>query len=429
MKSLQPEPPAGTERLHALDAVRAFALLLGVVFHASLSFMPITIGWAVMDLSTSPVVSAFVVVSHSFRMELFFLIGGFFAHLSFHRQGAGRFLRSRAVRLGVPFVVGWFVLWPLIVSAWVMGAASMRGEVDIAAGLVEGFKTFEALPEGLFVRTHLWFLYYLGLITVVALGLRALLGLLPGVFEKVAQRADQLLRGVAQRPFGLLALVLPTIGLLWLMRGWGMDTPDQSLLPHWPVLGIYGGFFALGWMLHRNREQLAPLTRLSWRRGVEVSGAIAGALHFAAVQGDPGHPWHAEYRLAFTISYAIMMWLLVLLTIGLFRKIFDRSRPWVRYVADSSYWMYLIHLPVVAWLQVTVAEWPLHWTLKLAFISLVTVGLALLTYDLIVRSTWIGWILNGHRRPRLLQKRKVAPSLTLASVRVKSQRSSITSAP
>ena len=33
-----PEP----QRLHALDAVRGFALLLGVAFHAALSFMP---GW------------------------------------------------------------------------------------------------------------------------------------------------------------------------------------------------------------------------------------------------------------------------------------------------------------------------------------------------------------------------------------------------
>ena len=29
-----------TERVHALDAVRAFALLLGVVFHAGFSFIP-----------------------------------------------------------------------------------------------------------------------------------------------------------------------------------------------------------------------------------------------------------------------------------------------------------------------------------------------------------------------------------------------------
>lgn len=61
-------------RLDYLDAARAFALILGVVFHASLSFMPMYIGWAVMDVSTSSLVSFFVLVSHSFRMPLFFLL-------------------------------------------------------------------------------------------------------------------------------------------------------------------------------------------------------------------------------------------------------------------------------------------------------------------------------------------------------------------
>jgi len=41
------------ERLHALDAVRAFALLLGIAFHASLQFVPgIPPGaWAMIDIS------------------------------------------------------------------------------------------------------------------------------------------------------------------------------------------------------------------------------------------------------------------------------------------------------------------------------------------------------------------------------------------
>ena len=66
-------------RLNYLDAVRAFALLLGIVFHASLSFVPVFIGWAVMDISTSSSILGFILVSHSFRMELFFLIAGFSA--------------------------------------------------------------------------------------------------------------------------------------------------------------------------------------------------------------------------------------------------------------------------------------------------------------------------------------------------------------
>ena len=94
------------------------------------------------------------------------------------------------------------------------------------------------------------------------------------------------------------------------------------------------------------------------------------------------------------------MWSLVFLTIGVFHRLCQRPNAFVRYVADSSYWMYLIHLPVVVWLQVAVAELPLHWSLKLAFICATTVAFSLLTYDFFVRPTFIGLVLNGRRRDR-----------------------------
>ena len=96
------------------------------------------------------------------------------------------------------------------------------------------------------------------------------------------------------------------------------------------------------------------------------------------------------------------MWSLVLLTLGAFKKFCRRPSAVIRYVADSSYWMYLIHLPIVVWLQVAVAELALPWWLKLAFITLVTVAVSLLTYDLVVRSTWLGALLHGRRRDRVI---------------------------
>ena len=46
------------ERLHALDAVRGFALLLGVVFHAALAFLPGPQAWLVMEQSRSAAIAA-----------------------------------------------------------------------------------------------------------------------------------------------------------------------------------------------------------------------------------------------------------------------------------------------------------------------------------------------------------------------------------
>ena len=181
-------------RLDYLDAVRAFALLLGIVFHASMSFMPIFIGWAVMDISTSPAVSQFILVSHSFRMELFFLMAGYFSHMTFHRKGTRTFIRSRLIQIAIPFVIGWFILKPLIIASWAMGAQSLSGDVNILNGLKTGFLSLNELPTGLFTGTHLWFLYYLFLITGIVLLTRAMIHLSPSFSVRATMWAGSTLR-------------------------------------------------------------------------------------------------------------------------------------------------------------------------------------------------------------------------------------------
>jgi peptidoglycan/LPS O-acetylase OafA/YrhL len=385
-----------------LDAVRAFALLLGIVFHASLSFVPVFIGWAVMDVSTSSIVGVFLLISHSFRMELFFLIAGFFSHMTFHRKGTGTFIRSRLTRIAIPLVAGWFILRPLIVSSWVMGGESMRGEVNILNGLKTGFESLGQLPTGLLTGTHLWFLYYLLLVTAIALAGRAVLSLAPGIYSLVSRRTDALIAWVASSRLSWLVLSLATAVCLWYMNGWGMDTPDKSLVPRWPVLIVYGGFFALGWLLHRQQRLLERFARLTWGRVATGILAVAVTIVLSSFQNDFGHPRFALIRAGFSLSYALMMWSLVSLSIGLFKRYFDKPGKIVRYIADASYWLYLIHLPVVVWLQIAFAELPFHWLFKLIAISLLTIGFSIILYDLFVRSTLIGKILNGQKRQRVL---------------------------
>ena len=400
--NLAAPPNADNARLDYLDATRAFALLLGIVFHACLSFVPVFLGWAVQDVSTSPLVAVFMTISHSFRMEAFFLLAGFFSHLTFHRKGAGEFIGSRVLRIVVPFVMGWFILRPLVVSGWIMGSASLRGDVDVWAGLLGGFQTLATLPTGIFLGSHLWFLYYVAMITSLVLVLRGLLIATGAWHVRIIERADALVAWLANSPFSLVILAVPTTGALWFMRFWSMDTPDQSLLPNFPVLAIYGGFFVLGWMLSRQRELISRFARLTLSRWILAGLGIAAILLLGDVERDPGHPRYAVAHLAYALGYALTMWSLVFLTIGVFQKLCPRPNAFVRYVADSSYWMYLVHLPVVVWLQVAVAELPLHWSLKLAFVAALTIAIALLTYDLFVRSTVVGRVLNGRRRDRVL---------------------------
>ncbi len=395
--------PALNTRLDYLDAVRAFALLLGIVFHASLSFMPIFIGWAVMDVSTSPFVASFMHVSHSFRMELFFLIAGFFSHMTFHRKGSGSFMKSRFTRIAIPFVAGWFLLKPLIVSGWVMGSESMRGEVDILNGLKIGFLSLGELPTGLLVGSHLWFLYYLLLVTGAALAMRAIVGRSERAYAVLTRWSDAVVSWVARSRFSWWALAVPTGACLWFMSNWGVDTPDKSLAPHWPALALYGGFFGFGWVLHRQAALIESFARVTCARVALCVASVWVSLALSGYQADMGHPQLDLIRAGHALSYSLMMWSLVALSIGVFKRLFDRPSKVVRYIADGSYWLYLVHLPIVIWLQIVFAELPFHWALKLAGISILTVVISLAIYELVVRSTWIGALLNGRRRERWLK--------------------------
>jgi peptidoglycan/LPS O-acetylase OafA/YrhL len=177
-----------------------------------------------------------------------------------------------------------------------------------------------------------------------------------------------------------------------------MDTPDKSLFPHWPVLIVYSGFFTLGWLLHRQTGLMERFARLtSGRIAIGILSIVVTTV-LSPYQADPGHAHIGLIRAAFTFSYAIMMWSLVFLSIGLFKRFFDKPRMLVRYIAESSYWLYLIHLPIVVWLQIAFAEFPLHWLIKLVAISFLTIGISLVLYDLFIRSTLIGGILNGRKR-------------------------------
>ncbi|HEY7885601.1 MAG TPA: acyltransferase family protein [Cellvibrionaceae bacterium] len=393
---------SGNDRLDYLDAVRAFALLLGIVFHASLSFLPIYIGWAVMDISTSPIVGVFILISHSFRMELFFLVAGFFSHMTFHVKGSAYFLKSRLVRIAIPFILGWFLLRPLLVSGWVMGAQSMRGDVSIFPALREGFASLLGFLHAPFTGTHLWFLYYLLLITASLLLVRAVLVSIGPLYAACTKFADGFIRWLCHSPLGLVVLALPTSVCLWFMGQWGMDTPDKALSPHIPVTLIYGGFFVFGWLMHRQSDLMRDFSSLTWHKTLLALIAIVDAAMLSDYESQPGHPQYLYLKMAFKFSYVLMMWSLVAITIGLFRRFLDRPSKTVRYIADSSYWLYLLHLPIVIWLQIAFAEVGWHWGVKLVSICIITIGVSLVLYDLWVRSSFIGAVLNGRRKSRVL---------------------------
>ena len=108
-----PEPTSSKTiaRRHDLDALRAVAMLLGIVLHGLMPFMP---GLSVIrDTQTAGWVWILFLGIHGFRMPLFFLVSGFFTAMLWHKRGVQSMLRQRSVRILLPCLLGTVTIVPL----------------------------------------------------------------------------------------------------------------------------------------------------------------------------------------------------------------------------------------------------------------------------------------------------------------------------
>ncbi len=393
-------------RFHHLDAARAFALLLGVFFHAAESFGPHNTYWAIVDCSPSQLLEDVRFACHAFRLEMFFVMSGFFARLLLERRGVRPFVANRTRRILVPLVIGWCVLFPVLVLIWLWGqAASGRlGELGIppeAQNLPLIVLWMAFFLKGVFIEkfdlTHVWFLHQLLVLYGLFLGLRALQQKLDPS-GRVMTRLDGWFGRMAASPFGWFGFSLLAFPLLLTMNSWGVDTPKESLLPQVPSTLLFGFCFFCGWLWHRQPDLLQKLDH-RWMPhlalGVLLWIGIGLFDRLGLRRLDP-----ISARLLFTLLYAHMMWAFVMGFIGLFGRFFRQPRRWVRYLADGSYWIYLAHLPLVVTLQVALGRVPLPWPIKYVVIVVVSMTLLLLSYHYLARSTFIGVQLNGRKYPR-----------------------------
>ncbi|MGP9537026.1 acyltransferase family protein [Brachybacterium sp. AOP43-C2-M15] len=395
-----PPGPAGTAsraapRSHHLDALRGGALLLGVLLHALMPFFPGGL-WLVDDQADSWGAVGTVAVIHLFRMVLFMMLAGYFGRMVLQRRGAGRYLRDRTLRIGLPLIVFWPVLFALVVLAMVLNEVHGMGTPTAPAGSSE--------PSGLLSlpTLHLWFLLLLFEIVVVVVVLRAPLVRMLGArrSERIARRIGAML----STPWGLLLLAIPYAGGLLLQD----DTSTSLTEPYTliPVAGAsvgYAGAFLAGWFLRADPEALPRIER-RW----VVHLVLAIVLSPAALASEGAVPALVSAGLT-----ALAGWAWVLALLGLSARLVRREIGWVRYLADASYWVYLMHFPLLLLIAVPLSGLALPILVKLVISLAVVMVVLLLSYDLLVRSTWLGKWLNGHRRPRALgPERRIAPAET-----------------
>ena len=133
-----------------------------------------------------------------FFMALMFFLSGLFVHAGLRRKGSGGFLRGRALRLGIPFVVGAGVVAPLAYYP-----AYLQGGGEGIAGFWRQWRSLDGWPAG-----PAWFLWVLLAFGIVAAGLFRL-------FPRWTEALGRLASAARSRPLAFCALLVGVSGVAY----------------------------------------------------------------------------------------------------------------------------------------------------------------------------------------------------------------------
>lgn len=350
------EPVAGnTEdtRIYGLDAARASMMLLGVLLHCV-----IFAGFFMESAGPEEGLAAFGIFStiHTFRMPAFFLLAGFFASLLIAKRGSNGYLTNRAKRLGLVLLL----LTPVLVPLTLLASGEFSSVQGVAGWVDKGF-------------LHLWFVYYLLIISVITYAISRIR--MPEWVGKFQAHAAFWITD----PKTLI--IAPTILLafpLFLDDG-GRIRTSTSLVPDLALLGFYALFFWFGSLLFSAGKD--GLDALAKRGPVLFAvGFVASQVTFALqVTQDVGPVTQLLSMVAsFYLAFGV---------IGVFLRFAKTGgRVWA-YLTRTSYWVYLVHLPIVD-LSLRVLAYLGLPALATAFIAFfVSVAIALASFELLVRKT------------------------------------------
>jgi len=378
-----------TDRLHSLDFLRAFALLMGVLLHVLMLFLEPFDG-------SEPRLGASIIFIwiHTWRMPLFMILAGFFTALNLKKRDVGNYALNRLIRLGVPLLI----LWAVIPA------------VD------EGSKDIFTLPELIswllydvpftLRLDHLWFLYYLLIFYGVMLLLKRIT---PNAFNRITDYELSFFRVFV---FWLPILILlsplnkPTGGIFG-------DIPTTFGEVKLGSMLFMAAFFLIGMQIQKSARFLEQLQqRRFWLPSlILVSLVPIGLLGWGGIKDEP-----------FVFSSVLEMWianglsgsaalLLVLSIMGVAMQKISSSGPILNWLIKLSYPIYVFHLMFVISVSGTLLYLGFNdWLVTLIGFASGILGPVIIFYAT-VSWTPLDWVFNGYKNSKYRSKSAVLNKL------------------
>ena len=252
------------ERYHGLDFVRAMAMLLGLVLHVCIFFMPVdNYGWVAGEYSGDPVNRWLLNFIHLFRMELFFFMAGFFAELVIFRKGFGNLLKDRTKRIVLPFIFAVLFMVPL--HYFIINVNGFYSSTLDGYGFFERYKVLffwgafadKPIYDRTDILAHYWFMYYLIVIYLFHFILRPIVN-----FALQNKTLNRLWAFCLESPYGVFLLGLVSLPFQYSLTDLFFPPSGYDA----PVLDIafYGLYYIAGILLFKSRALLKHLASNCW---------------------------------------------------------------------------------------------------------------------------------------------------------------------
>ncbi len=353
-------------------------MLLGLILHSTEVYLVSENGpWPKDPNATSIYLDYMEYLIHIFRMPIFFIMAGFFGAMLFYKRGRTRMIRNRVKRIFLPFVVFLMILYPTTIFA-------LNYVENIFNGSPNPFEDSIGLDLLLPSFTiHLWFLYYLFLITIFTVILASLMGR----DTKFIQGLNRMFRFVFTNRFFRIPILASVIFIL-LVIVWDLSPPTPlSWIPDMGSFLFYFFFYAFGWFLFKSRKTIPDFEHKAVFNCILATVIFTIGFLFKHDLGD------VQRGALHALSMAFFVYGLI----GVFSKYYDYDSGIIRYLSASSYWAYLIHLPFTILIPGMLFSMEIPAIVKFLITLSLTSFICLVSYHYLVRSTFIGVFLNGRK--------------------------------
>jgi glucan biosynthesis protein C len=356
-------------RLVFLDNLRAAAIILVVVLHASITYMAFAPDWwYVLDRHRSLLFTAIVLLVDVPLMPALFFVAGYSALPSLQRRGPGGFVREKIVRIGIPWAFGTVFLAPL--SAYMIYVSR-----HVPMGYLEFWRTDFWGP--MFQQSVYWFL---GVLFLFFLLVAWHWGSQPEAVRAREPRPETpgtpVFVAVVALTAGWAILEAPVAGLDdWWHLGW--------LLVIQPArVAFYAGYFLLGIYAERRawfraaayRPELGP-----WGWGCVISGIVYLGYRWR------GDPTTYGQRAVAAVLFAIFCLTAVIAGIALFQMARGGTGRVSRTLASNAYGTYYVHPLILYPLAYAIRDFGAPTVVKALILVAVTLAASIATSALLLR--------------------------------------------